>query len=71
VSAEKREDVVSLFVEATYPSGGIGKALVTRGHAWKDSPGKVWKRVFVGNGNEAVWVFYPRMTVLEQITDMV
>jgi ribosomal protein S18 acetylase RimI-like enzyme len=41
-----------------------------------DSCGAERKRVSVGNGNEAAWAFYkkfgfyPRMTILEQKTDL-
>ncbi len=75
LSAERKGEIESIYVEPDYRGQGIGDGLMRRALRFLDEEGTTRKVLGVAAGNEAVFGFYrrygfvPRVTALEQIPD--
>lgn len=75
LSADKKGEIESIFVESDYRGHGIGDCLMRRALQFLDDEGAQRKTLGVGVGNEEVFAFYrrygfvPRVTILEQVPD--
>ncbi len=74
LSAEREGEIESLYVDATYRGQGVGERLMQAALDGLDRAGAITKRLSVAAGNEeafpfyARFGFYPKFTILEQIS---
>ncbi len=76
LSADRKGEIESLYVEPQYRGRGIGDALMRRALLFLDDGGAKVRTLGVAFGNEEVFGFYrrygfvPRATILQQIQEL-